>query len=375
MAQAKLALDVPGDKYEQEAERVAAAVSQSPETPLRRDCACGVCPSCRAGRSGPSNGHFRPARVTENHSAATSLPPIVNEVLNSPGQQLDPAAQGFMQQRFGYDFARVRVHADSRAAVAARAVQARAFTSGRDIVFGANEYAPATGAGRRLLAHELTHVIQQRAADGDGVVDDSQIDEQANAIAVDGDSPEISRTVGAAPTLQRQDQSVMPTIRVVTNHQLPLTAANVNAGLLSGNGGVSEMEVSNGVDNFNGQTVSEVFIGEGGDSIQVGGCNNANGQGGQGGSTFTIGTGVSFSRLGINVNLPAKTNTFYDVHIKAFGTNVLPAGVNSQSSLCMQQYTFGLATLNAGQVFNRVHNITRTNVAGQDAANIDLVKS
>ena len=69
-----------------------------------------------------------------------------------------------MEPRFGRDFSRVRVHADTRAADSARAVAARAYTVGSDVVFGPGEYAPATTAGRHLIAHELAHVVQQ--ADG-----------------------------------------------------------------------------------------------------------------------------------------------------------------------------------------------------------------
>jgi hypothetical protein len=71
-----------------------------------------------------------------------------------------------MEPRFAHDFSRVRVHTDSTAAHAATALQARAFTIGRDVVFNANEYAPTTTEGRRLLAHELAHVVQQTAGEG-----------------------------------------------------------------------------------------------------------------------------------------------------------------------------------------------------------------
>ena len=91
-------------------------------------------------------------------------PAAVHEVLRSPGQALDPAAREVMEQRFGHDFSGVRVHADSKAAQAARAVNALAYTVGRDVVFGAGQYAPHSGAGRRLLAHELAHTVQQRGA-------------------------------------------------------------------------------------------------------------------------------------------------------------------------------------------------------------------
>src|SRR3954451_11440659 len=70
----------------------------------------------------------------------------------------------FMEARFGADFGDVRVHTGPAAAALCRALDARAFTLGRDVVFGAGQYAPARPAGRRLLAHELAHVLQQRAA-------------------------------------------------------------------------------------------------------------------------------------------------------------------------------------------------------------------
>jgi hypothetical protein len=66
-----------------------------------------------------------------------------------------------MEPRFGHDFSRVRVHTDARAAESAEAVHATAYTVGRDVVFGAGQYAPQSEAGRRLLAHELAHVVQQ----------------------------------------------------------------------------------------------------------------------------------------------------------------------------------------------------------------------
>lgn len=90
-----------------------------------------------------------------------AVPPIVHDVLSSPGQPLDASTRTFMEPRFGYDFSQVRVHTDKRAAESARAVNALAYTVGRDVVFGEGEYEPGTSMGRRLLAHELTHVVQQ----------------------------------------------------------------------------------------------------------------------------------------------------------------------------------------------------------------------
>ncbi len=94
---------------------------------------------------------------------ARRAPPIVHEVLRSPGRPLDGATQARFQARFAYDFGQVRVHNDERAHESARSVNARAYTVGRDVVFARNRYAPGTEDGRRLLAHELTHVVQQRS--------------------------------------------------------------------------------------------------------------------------------------------------------------------------------------------------------------------
>ena len=96
---------------------------------------------------------------------ASGAPPIVQDVLRSPGQPLDAATRAFMEPRFGHDFSQVRVHADTKAADSARAVNALAYTVGRDIVFGAGQYAPGTSEGKRLLGHELVHTAQQRQGD------------------------------------------------------------------------------------------------------------------------------------------------------------------------------------------------------------------
>ena len=84
------------------------------------------------------------------------------EILTSPGRPLDPDTRAVMEPRFGHDFSRVRVHSDVEAARAAGALSAQAFARGSDIVFGAGRFRPDTLEGRRLIAHELVHVVQQR---------------------------------------------------------------------------------------------------------------------------------------------------------------------------------------------------------------------
>jgi hypothetical protein len=112
-----------------------------------------------AAPSGPTLvGQRRAAPGASGSMDATSM---VNIVLARPGQPLDATTRGFFAARFGHDFANVRIHADSEAAESALSVNALAYTVGPDVVFGAGQYAPDTPDGQQLLAHELTHVIQQ----------------------------------------------------------------------------------------------------------------------------------------------------------------------------------------------------------------------
>jgi hypothetical protein len=117
------------------------------------------------------------------------VPPIVHEVLSSPGQPLDVQTRAFMEPRFGHDFSRVRVHTHTKAAESARAVNALAYTVGRDVVFGSDQFTPDTPAGRKLIAHELTHTLQQsqqsQSLGGSLHIDSSQsaAEHQADAVA------------------------------------------------------------------------------------------------------------------------------------------------------------------------------------------------
>ena len=150
--QKKLAINQPGDQFEQEADRVADEVMAAPAHPV----VSGTPPRIQRF-SGQSNGQM------------IAAPASVDRVLASPGRPLEPALRQDMGQRFGHDFASVRVHSDTAAEQSAREVNAQAFTAGHDIVFGASRFAPGTHEGRRLLAHELTHVVQQSSAVGDSV--------------------------------------------------------------------------------------------------------------------------------------------------------------------------------------------------------------
>lgn len=153
--QAKRMVGSPGDIYEQEADRIADQVMRTPAPRIQRTCACGA--TCSKCESNP----VQTQRVGSSEGAQTAAPPIVDEALRSSGQPLDPEARAFMEPRFGRDFSQVRVHTDGKAGSASRSIQALAYTAGRDIVFAPNQYSPQTERGKRLLAHELAHVVQQ----------------------------------------------------------------------------------------------------------------------------------------------------------------------------------------------------------------------
>ena len=89
--------------------------------------------------------------------------PEVESVISSSGRPLDPATRRYMESRIGFDFSKVRIHTDSRAVASAKSLNARAYTVGDNVVFGSGGFDANTTGGRRLLAHELTHTVQQAA--------------------------------------------------------------------------------------------------------------------------------------------------------------------------------------------------------------------
>jgi hypothetical protein len=159
--QPKLTINEPGDAYEQEADRIAKNVMRMPDVgPRASPSLWRVQRECAECEEHDKKSKLQTKRDQSGTATATA-PPIVHAVLRSPGRPLDAQTRAFMEPRFGYDFGRVRVHTDERAARSAEAVNARAYTVGADVVFAHQQFTPATAMGRRLLAHELAHVVQQ----------------------------------------------------------------------------------------------------------------------------------------------------------------------------------------------------------------------
>lgn len=182
----------------------AVALPAVPAGLLQRKCACGgiagadgQCVMCRT-----TSLRRQPAEQT----VSANVPPVVYAVLRAPGQPLDPATRAYFEPRFAHDFSGVRVHTDDQAAESARAVSARAYTVGREIVFGAGEYAPERGTSRQLIAHELAHVIQQAAGGMSPSAMDTRLleadaDQSARVAVCEGGDARVG--VAAGPGLAR----------------------------------------------------------------------------------------------------------------------------------------------------------------------------
>lgn len=172
------------------------AAPRAASSALARKCDCGnhasggTCSSCAEEQK-----KRRVSRVADageaSSSASTSsggtVPSIVHDVLRGGGQPMPAGVRAMMEPRFGADFSDVRLHTDGRAAQSSRAVQAQAYTAGPHIVFDAGRYQPETPAGQHLIAHELTHVVQQRGA-GDGGALPQTIGDPADASEREADA-------------------------------------------------------------------------------------------------------------------------------------------------------------------------------------------
>lgn len=194
---------------------------------LQRKCACSQhtgssdeCAECRQKREGPLQ------RAAVNTTPVNAVPPVVHDALSSRGQPLDDATRAFMEPRFGHDFSSVRVHTDAQAAESARSVNALAYTTGQHIAFDQGQYRPEKQAGKQLLAHELSHVVQQGATDTHGSVPNNlligkasdPLEQSAHQVAAGITNPQALKSGPlsglTAPTIQRQQAPGVPDVQL-----------------------------------------------------------------------------------------------------------------------------------------------------------------
>lgn len=155
--QPKLTVGPPDDMYEREADAVASRVMRMPDnqamttsiSPIGVQRKCAECEEEKKLQRKPKS------------SITNEAPAEVHQAIQSGGQTMDNSTRSFMENRFGYDFSGVKIHTGSVASKSASAINALAYTSGNHVVFNQGQYAPETDSGKKLLAHELTHVVQQ----------------------------------------------------------------------------------------------------------------------------------------------------------------------------------------------------------------------
>ena len=171
--QPKLSINEPGDRYEQEADAVAEQVMRAPQSRTGGDfffqpVSASISSVQRKCQHCEDEEKENKVQMKDNSSDAggTTAPATVKDALGSNGQSMDADTKNFMESRFGEDFGDVQIHNDTRASQSSRDINALAYTHSNHIVFANGQYQPGTDAGKKLLAHELTHVVQQRSGGG-----------------------------------------------------------------------------------------------------------------------------------------------------------------------------------------------------------------
>ncbi|HEY2325329.1 MAG TPA: DUF4157 domain-containing protein [Thermoanaerobaculia bacterium] len=215
--QRKLTVGAAGDTHEQEADRVAATVMRKSDS-----CGCGgKCGSCAEGTTAPL---VQKRDVGGSAHGVGAAPPIVHDVIGTAGQPLDASARTFMESRFGRPLDVVRVHTGPAAAESARSVHARAYTVGRHMVFGANQYAPHSSSGRELIAHELAHVMQQGGGDS-SVVQRAEVDDRSCAGLTDIES-DVDTKVNKELADARKAAGTPPPLKDFVDEAIPRLAGS-----------------------------------------------------------------------------------------------------------------------------------------------------
>jgi hypothetical protein len=184
--QAKLTVNAPGDIYEQEADRIAHQVMAQP------------------ANTNVSSTSTRIQRFSGQMSGGmNAAPSSVDQALASSGRPLEPTLRQDMEQRFGQDFSRVRVHTGTAAEQSAHDVNAHAYTVGPNVVFSAGRYAPETYEGRRLIAHELTHVVQQARSPIHHIQRDKGSPPKATTPKSPEEAPESKKVLAQVSAIER----------------------------------------------------------------------------------------------------------------------------------------------------------------------------
>jgi hypothetical protein len=225
--QAKLDIGQPGDAYEQEADRVAERVMTLPE----------LTASGNENRLTKDDGYpdSRTIRLQSAKAVSGDMPALERQIRElGQGRTLDQETRAFMEARLAHDFGHVRIHTGASASDSAQALGAQAYTSDQDIVFATGSYNPVTFAGRKLLAHELAHVIQQSRSSGTPSVQRAETDTKGQCVGLKDGASKLNAYVNQqldairaeltkGPAIEGESTGLLPTLP----YQTALPAAQI----------------------------------------------------------------------------------------------------------------------------------------------------
>jgi hypothetical protein len=199
--QPKLSINQPNDSFEQEADAMADKVMRMSDpsiSPIQRKCH-----HCEEEE--------KKMQRKESSDAAAAAPPATENYINSlsGGRRLSQGEKSFFEPRMGYDFSNVQLHTDIAAAKSADSINALAYTTGNNIVFNQGQYAPDTDNGKKLLAHELTHVVQQNEGIKKKMIQRAENDSSVGCDPLTDTSPDINSYVNSALTSLRPATSAV----------------------------------------------------------------------------------------------------------------------------------------------------------------------
>lgn len=288
--QAKFKVGQPNDKYEQEADCIADQIMRMPEPGIQRQS------TTPENTTEGEEEDFLLMFKSYTGKSPTLSPGLTTQLQaqKTGGQPLSQSSRSFFEPRFGRDFSQVRVHTGNTAAGMARELNAQAFTYGKNIFFNDGNYSPGTSSGNNLLAHELTHVIQQGGA----------AKTSHNVPAHSGGN------IGPVQIMRRETDIIMRSPNTVMTHRVYPISERINNptyGKILLLGGVAKMEAGKDrkcvIENLDGLQLTEKV------TITSNTCKGVNVKQ-QSGGTFTIGTGASVGQS----KFPALGNIFYDHH-------------------------------------------------------------
>jgi hypothetical protein len=328
--------------------------------------------------------------------------PVAIQAQLGAGRSLDGGVSSRIGSAFGQDFSHVRIHTDATASRLTDEYNARAFTVGEHVAFGAGEYQPGTLIGDALIAHELAHVVQQKMSKASNVplqkgeVGDRALEEDADNAAL---GAVVSLWSGAKGRLANLARNASPSLKsglrlsrcktecptkieMTRLNRITLNHHNYFArGIRTGMGAVAEMRVSDPTNrNWEGSLIREKLDPGSSTCQDMANCTNLLGRSGGEEAKFAEGEGSIFTvgqplpKNALDITAPARRNTFYDLHIFAWPTSELhQRNLESCKQNCEQRFECVGGGPFPG-VFQLTRNFTRDRIRGANVTNVEVFK-